>query len=408
MRHLIIGASAAGIAAARKIRSLRPEDEITVVAKDTRVHSRCMLHHFLSGHKTADDINFAGADFFEKNRVRFLSDEEVTSISPDDRCVVTKKSGKLSWDALLIATGAHCFIPPVPGFREAEGKNLFGLRSLCDAEAIDAAAHGAKECVVVGSGLVGLDAAYALSERGVKCHIVEMESRVCPLQLDERAGEPYKKLFEEAGCTFHLGKKAVTAELDAEGRARTLCLESGERLPADFIIVTAGVRPNVEFLGDSVTVDRFVKVDDLLRTSADEVWAAGDVTGLSGIWPAAALQGETAARNMCGESVPYADRYAMKNTMNLFGLVTLSLGKNVPEPGDTVIVKDWRTGYVKVILRDGRVTHITLQGDISHSGIWQELIKRGVPVADVKKPVDRLTWADFWNVDDATGRYVWR
>ena len=94
MKHLIIGASAAGIAAARKIRALRPGDEITIVAKDGAPHSRCMLHHFIGGHKSAEEINFAGADFFDKNRVEFIAGEEITKVLPDEKAVVGAKSGK--------------------------------------------------------------------------------------------------------------------------------------------------------------------------------------------------------------------------------------------------------------------------------------------------------------------------
>ena len=175
MKHLIIGASAAGIAAARKIRALRPGDEITIVAKDGAPHSRCMLHHFIGGHKSAEDINFAGADFFDKNRVEFIAEEEITKVMPEEKAVVGAKSGKIHYDRLLITTGARYFIPPVPGFRE--GKNVYGLRDLGDARKISEAARKAKQCVIVGSGLVGLDAAYALAERGIKCRIVETPAR---------------------------------------------------------------------------------------------------------------------------------------------------------------------------------------------------------------------------------------
>lgn len=406
MKHLIIGASAAGIAAARKIRELRPADEITVVAKDDAVHSRCMLHHFLGGRKSAAEINFAGADFFEKNDIRFLAAEEITAVLPQENCAVGVKSGKLPYDTLLIATGARFFIPPIPGFREA--KNVYGLRDLEDARKIEAAARSARECVIVGSGLVGLDAAYALCERGIKCRIVEMEDRACPLQLDETAAAPYQRLFEEAGCEFFFAKRASGSEVDDGGSMRAVLLESGERLPADFVIVTVGVRPNIEFLaGSGVVTDRCVKVDDYMRTNVENIWAAGDVAGLSGIWPNAALQGETAARNICGGAVKYSDRYAMKNTMNFFGLTTLSLGPNAAEAGDEVLVSEWRRGYTKAIIRSGRLVHLTIQGDISNTGFWQELVKRGVKVKDADKPLHRLSYADFWRYDEAGGEYEW-
>ena len=120
MRHLIIGASAAGIAAAKKIREMRANDGITVIAKDAKVHSRCMLHHFLGGRKSAEEINFAGADFFERNNIRFIAEEEITAVCPRENCVIGARSGKLPYDVLLITTGARFFIPPIPGFREAK------------------------------------------------------------------------------------------------------------------------------------------------------------------------------------------------------------------------------------------------------------------------------------------------
>ena len=406
MRVLIIGASAAGIAAAAKLRALRPEAEITVAASDTKVHSRCMLHHFISGRKTAEEINFAGEDFFDKEGIKFLAGEEILSVNPAENCVTARKAGRLEYDFLLITTGARYFIPPVPGFREA--KNVFGLRGLEDAQKIAEAAKGAKECVVVGSGLVGLDAAYALSELGVKCHIVEMENRICPLQLDETAGAPYRKLFEEAGCDFYISKKATGSELNKEGNIRAVLLEGGEKLSCDFAVVTAGVRPNVEFLAESgVAVDRCIKVDDCMRTNIENIYAAGDAAGLSGIWPNAALQGEIAAANICGRNQKYTDRYAMKNTMNFFGLTTLSLGPNKVEATDEVIVREWKTGYMKAIVRDGRVVHFTLQGDISNCGIWQELVKRGVKLRETNRPMNSLTYADFWHYDEKNGEYFW-
>ena len=103
----------------------------------------------------------------------------------------------------------------------------------------------------------------------------------------------------------------------------------------------------------------------------------------------------------------YADRYAMKNTMNFFGLTTLSLGPNASEAGDEVLVSEWRRGYTKAVIRGGRLVHLTMQGDISNTGFWQELVKRGVKVKDSDKPLHRLSYADFWHYDESDGEYCW-
>ena len=128
-----------------------------------------------------------------------------------------------------------------------------------------------------------------------------MENRLCPLQLDETAAAPYKALFEKAGCEFYLSKKASAAELGKDGNVTAVTLDDGTRLPADFLVVSAGVRPNIEFLeGSGISLDRRIVTDEHMRTSVPAVYAAGDAAGLSGIWPNPALQGEIAAKKMCG------------------------------------------------------------------------------------------------------------
>lgn len=406
MRHVIIGASAAGLTAAKTIRQWEPQDEITVVSVDMRVHSRCMLHKFLSGERTAEGINFVKESFFEDNRVRWVKGERVTRVDTAASMVYLACGAELPYDKLLIATGAHYIVPPLPHFREA--KNVYGLRDLSDAEAISKAAQGAKRCVIVGSGLVGLDAANALCERGIACSIVEMADRLSPLQLDATAAKPYQELFEKAGCTFYLSAKAAGSELGENGSITAVTLEDGQSIPCDFVVVAAGVRPSIEFLeGSGIETERAVKVDECLRTNVENVWAAGDVAGITGIWPNAMQQGETAAKNMCGTLVPYEDKYGMKNTMNFYGLTTLSLGVNTAEEGDVELKRESRDSYQRIILRGGVPVHIIFQGDISNTGFWQELVKRKISIGHLEKSPFDLTYADFYNYEPQHGLFEW-
>ena len=242
----------------------------------------------------------------------------------------------------------------------------------------------------------------------MKCRIVEMENRLCPLQLDETAAAPYKALFEKAGCEFYLSKKASAAELGKDGNVTAVTLDDGTRLPADFLVVSAGVRPNIEFLeGSGIALDRRIVTDEHMRTSVPDVYAAGDAAGLSGIWPNAALQGEIAAKNMCGVEAEYTDRYAMKNTMNFFGLTTLSLGPTAAKEGDEVLTAESRSGYAKAIIRGDALVHLTIQGDIGNTGFWQEIVKRGINPRTPGKSLAELSYADFWKYDEASGKYAW-
>jgi len=404
-KHVIIGAGAAGITAARTIRALRPEDEIVMIAEDGQVGSRCMLHKYISGERDMGAISFVPEDFFEANRIGWRGGAAVTSVDTAAK-TVNRGEEAVTYDKLLIATGSVSAVPPIGALRTA--KNVYGLRHPSDAKAIREAAAGAERVVVIGGGLVGLDAAYALMELKKDVTVVEMESRILALNLDDRAAKAYQERFEAAGCKFYLGRKMTGTVENEEGDVIQVTLDEGGPLPCDFLVVATGVRPAVAFLeGSGVAYERAVTVDKGMATSCPGVYAAGDVAGLSGIWPNAMRQGEVAAKNMCGVPAAYEDTFAVKNTVNFFGLVSLAVGEREPGEGDQVAIREDRKNYKKVILNDGRVKGVVLQGDISNSGFWQYLIKNGVRVDAVDKPVWKLSYADFCDLDDK-GEYRWK
>ncbi len=403
MRHVIIGAGAAGLTAAKTIRILRPEDAVTVISADEYVNSRCMLHKYISDERDEQTVSFVDEDFFTKYDIQWLKGKRVTHIDSSARRV-SYDGGQLDFDTLLIATGSNSVTPPIGSLRESE--NVFGLRHLTDAQAIKTAAADAQDIVVIGAGLVGLDAVYALVELGKKPVVVEMADSVLALNLDAHAAGAYQALFEQAGCEFYLGFK-VTGTREKDGKITHVELDNGESLPCDMLIVAAGVRPAVEFLQESgIAYERAINVDEYLKTNIDGIYAAGDVAGLSGIWPNAMKQGEIAAKNMCGQQEAYTDTFAVKNTVNFFGLVTLSVGEREAQEGDVVYILEDRTCYNKAILRDGKVVGVILQGDISNSGFWQYLIKNKIAVDNIDKPVFKLSFADFFAIDDK-GEFYW-
>ena len=402
MQYVILGAGAAGIMAAKTIRKTDAQGEITVISTDTQVHSRCMLHKFLSHERSAESISFIDADFFEKNKINWLKGKTVNKLDTVNKKVFTEDGNEIGYDKLLIATGAESFIPPVGKLREAN--NVFGLRHLRDAQAIDAMAEN---IVIIGSGLVGLDAAYGLMETGKKVSVVEMAEQILPIQLDKTGAFEYQKRFEKAGASFYLGRKAADTLMNEDGNISRIVLDNGEEISCDLVIVAAGVRSAVAGMdGEGIVIDRGIQVDDYLETGAKDVYAAGDVAGLSGIWPNAQKQGETAALNMCGEKVAYTDRYAIKNTINFFGLVSMCIGVIVPEETDTVVVREDSKEYKRVIIRDGKVVGVLLQGDISHGGIWQYLIKNQISVENIQKDILDLNFGDFYGIKE-NGEYQW-
>ncbi|MDO4273241.1 MAG: FAD-dependent oxidoreductase [Eubacteriales bacterium] len=405
MRHIIIGAGAAGIQAAKTIRAAQPDAVIIMISTDKHVHSRCMLHKYLSHERDEAALSFIPEDFFEKLDIFWVKDCSVSSVDTVEKTVSLEDGMQFSYDKLLIATGANSFIPPVGQFREAN--NVFGLRHLSDAQSIRPLADKAENILVVGSGLVGMDAAYAFLEQGKSVTVVEMADRILPLQLDEIAGNTYREQFEAHGCRFLLGRKASETVMNGSGAIEAVILDDGTRVDCDLVIVAAGVRPAIECVqGSDIKAERFIEVDSNLKTNCADVYAAGDVAGLSGIWPNAMKQGETAAYNMCGMNVEYIDRYAMKNTMNFYGITTLSLGRGIAQEGDTVLTCHDSKGYKRAILRDGKLDSILLQGSIDYTGVYQYVIKNQIDLSQLKTDVFQLSFADFYGVD-SRGQYMY-
>ena len=423
MKHVIIGGGAAGIKAAEQIRSLEKDSKITIIMEDMNIHSRCMLHKYLSGERSVEEMSFIPKEMEEELNIEFFrgytissvdTDKKIVSIIPlNDQISGANSSAKIeevSYDKLLIATGSNGFIPPAPGLREA--KNVYCFRHLREAEIIREKAKDANDIAIIGAGLVGIDAAYGMLERGKNVTVIDMALSIIPMQLCKKAGDMYQKLFEDDGCKFELGRKVSDTKMDVNGNITSIILDNGTEVKCDLVISAAGERASIKFLeGSLIKIDRFIEVDDHMRTNVKDVYAAGNATGLSGTWPNAKKEAEVAAYNMCGYDKVYDDTYAMKNTMNFYGLATLSLGSGKAEEGDRVIEQQDSFGYRRAIIKNGVLDSIVLQGkNLNYAGVYQYIIKNKINIKDIIKDNEnkafKLSFADFYATDDR-GQYVY-
>ncbi|MBI5996832.1 NAD(P)/FAD-dependent oxidoreductase [Clostridium perfringens] len=401
MRYIVVGASAAGISGAKTLRELDKDAEIILVSKDENVYSRCILHHYISGHRDIEALDFTDRDFFEKYNIEWKKGLEVKSIDDREHVIGLSNGESLKYDKILLATGASAFIPPVENLREA--KNVVGLRNLDDAIKIKEEAEKVKNVVVLGAGLVGIDAIAGLAFKDLNVTLVEMGDRVLPIQLDKYASSKYEKRFEDAGVKLKLGVRAEKVLIDENKNPKALLINTGEEIPCELIIVATGVRSNIAFLKDSsIETDRFgLIINEKGETNARDVYGAGDITGRNPIWPTAVKEGIIAANNMVGNEIFMEDFFGSKNTMNFLGLTTMSLGVvNIPDDSYTEEIDISGDNYKKIIHKDGKIYGAIIQGDLSYAGVLTQLIKEKIHVSKVKKPLFEIDYADFFNIKE--------
>lgn len=402
MKYVVIGSSAAGVNGVRELRRLDPECEIVLISRDKSIYSRCILHEYLSGKRTPERLNFAGAGFEETYHVNWLKGRDCTAVRPADHVVVLDGEEELSYDKLLIATGSHTFYPPM--IKNLLGsKNMVGFRNIEDIDQLKEVAKTCKNIVVMGSGLVGIDCTVGFLELGVKVTLVDFAGWLLNRQLDQRAAQTYIDMLRERGVEQHYGVGMSEAIRDENDNIVECVLTDGTHLPCDFLVMTAGVRSNVEFLQDSgLELSRFGLVfDETGKTSDPDIYGAGDVSGLSPIWPVAVKEGIVAASNMAGVPRKMTDFFASKSTMNFLGLPTMSLGNVNPEDESyRVEIQETPATYKKIVHKDGKITGAILQNDLAYSGVLQQLIARKIDITKVKKPIFDIDYSDFFHMKD--------
>ena len=410
MKYVVIGSSAAGVNAVRELRKRDKEADIVLISKDKDIYSRCILHEYLSGKRSLERLRFVEADCEDLYDVEWLKGQEATGLDREGKKVILDGGKTVSYDKLLIATGSHTFFPPIKNM--AGAKNMVGFRNIDDIEVLKKVADevlasgGRKKVVVLGSGLVGIDCATGFLELGIKVTLCDFAGWLLNKQLDHRAAQAYIDAFESEGVEQHYGVGVNEVIKNDKGEITSILLSDGTSLPCDFFVVTAGVRSNVEFLKDTgLELSRFGLVyDETGRTSDPDIYGAGDVSGLSPIWPVAVKEGMIAAANMAGERAKMTDFFASKSTMRFLDISTMSLGNVNPDleedPEICVEIYDKDGVYKKIVHKDGKIIGALLQGDLAYGGVLQQMIARRLDVRKVKKSLFDIDYSDFFHIKD--------
>ena len=386
MRHVIFGAGPAGVVAAETLRRVDPSSDIIILGEEPEPpYSRMALPYLLAGNVGESGTHLRHRDaHFEKLAID-VRRNRVNSVDTGNRVVSAGNGAEIAWDRLLIATGAHPIKPPIDGMDLEGVENCW---TLADARRILARAKPGSRVVLMGAGFIGCIVLEALAARGVDLVVVEMADRMLPRMMDETGGAMIARWCESRGVGVRTGTRVT--EISRRNGSLTLAAEPSDPIEADLVVCATGVAPNVDFLdGAGIDCDAGILVDHRLRTSADGVYAAGDVaqgpdfsTGrreVHAIQPTAVEHGRIAALNMAGIDTPFRGSLSM-NVLNTLGLVSSSFGLWMGTEGGErcVAADDARSRYLRLEFEEDRIVGALALGLTQHVGVLRGLIQTRV------------------------------
>lgn len=375
MHYLIIGNSIAAAAVIEGIRSQDTEGEITVVGDEQQAcYARPLISYLLQGKTDEERMRYRDRAFFEQHRVTVLSGKRASHLDAEARSVALDDGTSLRYDKLVLATGSSAFIPPMEGLTQV--KNQFTFLKLDDALALQHAVKGDSRVLILGAGLIGLKCAEGLSGRVRSITVVDLAPRILASILDEQGSAMVQEHLQNEGLTFHLSDRVK------EFTSNEALLESGTIVGFDILVVAVGVKPNTDLAKEAgLLVNRGIVVDTCMRTSQQDIWAAGDcaeapelVGGCNKVLPLlcnAYLQGETAGKDMAGQTHAFTQAIAM-NAISFFGLHVITAGAYEGE--ETLLVHEG--SYKRLFVRDNHLIGYILIGKaVERAGIYTALIR---------------------------------
>ncbi|MHB8780023.1 MAG: NAD(P)/FAD-dependent oxidoreductase [Candidatus Geothermincolia bacterium] len=406
LRYAIVGNSAAAVNACEAIRSVDARGRIGVFTEENHpAYSRPMISYLVAGKANARKMLYRPSGFYAGLGVELKTKTTVTAIDPAKGTLTTGRCDTVKWRHLLLATGSEPFIPPIEGLEELRYMTFLRWD---DAKRLAAMAVAGPKVLIVGAGLIGMKAAEALHWSASDVTVVEKMERVLPQALDDVASRMVAERFRRSGMDLRQGTGVVRIEpAKAGGMKGRATLDDGEELEFDLLIMAVGVRPRAELARDAgIEVNRGILADAHMRTSAPNVYVAGDVaeapdvvTGdrrVNALWPNAVLQGRYAGLNMAGQDIACPGSTSM-NAVEFFGLPVLSAGLvNPPPEGYEVISRRDDDGYYrKVVLAGDVIVGMINAGRVDRAGLLTSLIQER---ANVRRYKARLLDEGFGHI----------
>ncbi len=384
---IIIGA---GMASGRVIEHLveaNADYDITLFNAEPRGnYNRIMLSPVLSGEKTYEEIITHDDDFYSDNNVTCRFGEKIVAIDRAAKTVTAENGDVLAYDKLLFGTGSNPFMIPLPGH------NLDGViayRDLEDTHLMMSMGRDNK-VVVIGGGLLGLEAAAGMAARGVDVTVVHIMGHLMERQLDEAAGYLLKKSLEAKGITIKLAANSKEI-LGENGKVRALLLDDGTELPCDLLVMAVGIRPNVQLAQEAgLAVGKGIHVDDQMLTSDEDVFAVGECVehdgALFGLVAPLYDQAKVVAKTLMGQAAAFQQK-TLSTKLKVTGCDLFSAGDFADGEGrEDIVFRDPTRGvYKRLVIEQDRLIGAVMYGDTADGNWFFGLIKDGEDIADMRE-----------------------
>ncbi|MBB3982370.1 nitrite reductase (NADH) large subunit [Sphingobium fontiphilum] len=386
--HLIvIGNGMAGCRAVEEILARDPARyRITIFGAEPRVnYNRIMLSPVLAGEKSFEEIVINGQDWYDANGIALVSGDPVVAIDRSAKTVTARSGNVTPYDKLMIATGSDPFIIPVPG------KDLPGVVTFRDLDDVDKMLTAAKlggNAVVIGGGLLGLEAAHGLALRGMQVTVLHLMPTLMERQLDEAAGWLLKTALEARGQTIITG--ADTAEILGNGKVEAVRLKDGREIPADIVVMAVGIRPSTGLARDAgLAVGRGIQVDDHMVTSDPDILAVGECVEHNGMVYGLVAplfeMGRALADGLVAQPTGYPGSVT-STKLKVAGLDVFSAGDFSGGEGcEDIVLRDATRGvYKRVIVKEDKIVGAVLYGDTADGNWYFDMLRRGEDIADIR------------------------
>jgi len=396
-KYIIVGASAAGMAAAHTIRLHDRQSSVTVLSEEPDPpYYRPLIPFVVSGKKRAEDMFLTGCGPFTGRDIFVRTGARVESVNTAEKTVSVQESGSLVYEKILFATGSRPYIPPE--IKGTDAKGVFALRTLAHARNMVKRIETSDHAVMLGGGLLNLKAAFALLERGLKVTLIVYSPEVLSRLMEPEDAFLIRKALDRAGLKIKTGCAATHIIADHTG-VTGVELDTGGEMSCQMVCIGKGVRPNVEFLdGSDVQIERGIITDRYTACSTPDSFAAGDVAVtfkpgsgdriMTALWTNAVEMGRCAGRNMAGVKTAYSGTLGILNATQVAQEPFVSMGAVHTKDQDFEVHRHATETSCRKVVFDPQGTRLigaVFIGDITNAGLYRYVIRKKMPVTHIKR-----------------------